>query len=193
MSTRSSIASLVAMLEVRAALRSGTAADHDRLDALFGGFRLDDDADYRAFLIAHAMALPAVEAALDDAGFAAELPDWPQRKRGEALAADLAALGDAMPAPLPVPTLDTSAARWGAAYVIEGSRLGGALLARSVADALPHAYLGTPQRPGAWRTFLDQLDASVIGAQEIATATVAARMTFGLFETAALRVRRLGE
>lgn len=38
------------MHEARAALRAGTAADHERLDALFGGFRFDDPQDYRAFL-----------------------------------------------------------------------------------------------------------------------------------------------
>ena len=69
------------MHEARAALRAGTAADHKRLDDLFGGFRLDDPRDYRAFLSAHAMALLTVEQALDAAGFADALADWPQRRR----------------------------------------------------------------------------------------------------------------
>ncbi|WP_454884539.1 biliverdin-producing heme oxygenase [Sphingomonas oryzagri] len=130
------------MNEARAALRAATAADHERLDALFGGFRLDDPQDYRAFLKAHAMALTAVEQALDAADFADTLDDWPQRKRAGAITADLVAIGEPVPAPLPAPRLGTPAARWGAAYVVEGSRLGGALLARSVADDLPKSYLG---------------------------------------------------
>lgn len=166
------------------ALRAGTAADHERLDALFGRFRLDDPADYRAFLTAHAMALPAIEQALDAAGFGARLADWSERHRANALAADLAALGEPMPPPLATPALDTPAAQWGAAYVVEGSRLGGAMLARSVAAGLHAAYLGTPQAPGAWRGFLKALDENVRGSDEIAQATDAARATFALFERA---------
>lgn len=171
------------------ALRSGTAADHERLDDLFGGFRLDDAAGYRAFLIAHAMALPAIEAALDAAGFAGALADWPERRRGSAIAADLAALGEIPPTPLPAPDLSTAAAQWGAAYVVEGSRLGGAVLSRSVPGALPKTYLGTPQPAGAWRNFLQNLDKAIFLPQDIAIATASARATFGLFETAGLRMR----
>jgi len=173
------------MNDARAALRSGTTADHERLDALFGRFRLDDPADYRAFLTAHAMALPAIEHALDDVGFAGRLADWPARRRANAIAADLAALGEAMPAPLDAPLLETAAAQWGAAYVVEGSRLGGAMLARGVAEGLPKSYLGTPQAPGAWRSFLLRLDEELRDPLGITQATDAARATFAVFEQAA--------
>ena len=177
------------MNEARAALRAGTAVDHERLDALFGRFRLDDANEYRAFLKAHAMALAGVEQALDAAGFADALGDWPERKRGEAIAAVLAALGEASPPLLAPPALDTRAAQWGAAYVIEGSRLGGALLARSVPAHLPKSYLGSLQPPGSWRKFLEQLDRALPHPHDIAGATESARATFGLFEQAGLRVR----
>jgi len=177
------------MHEARAALRAGTAADHKRLDDLFGGFRLDDPRDYRAFLSAHAMALLTVEQALDAAGFADALADWPQRRRAGAIAADLAAIGEPLPAPLPAPPLGTLAARWGAAYVVEGSRLGGALLARSVPEGLPKSYLGSVQPPGMWRKFLEKLDKALPLPQDIVDATESARATFGLFEQAGLRVR----
>jgi len=173
------------MTDARAALRSGTRADHELLDALFGDFRLDDPADYRGFLTAHAMALPAIERALDEAGFAEWLADWPARRRADGIAADLAALGEAMPAPLDAPKLDTPAAQWGAAYVVEGSRLGGAMLARGVVDGLPKAYLGTPQAPGAWRSFLQRLDEELRDPLDITQATDAARATFAVFEQAA--------
>lgn len=172
----------------RAALRAATRAEHERLDALFAGFDLADPASYRAFLTAHAMALPSVEAALDAGGFANALPDWPERRRGGALAADLAALGVPPPSPLTAPPLATPAARWGAAYVLEGSRLGGAFLARQVAAGLPLTYLGTPQPPGRWRQFLSGLDTAVIEPQDRSVAYDSARATFALFEAAGRRL-----
>lgn len=168
-----------------AALRAGTAPDHRALDGLFGGFDLADPARYRAFLTAHARALPAVEGALDAAGFAKLLPDWPNRARAAALAADLAGIGAAVPAPLPFALPQGPAARWGAAYVVEGSRLGGKLLAQRVGAGLPKAYLGTPQAPGAWRGFLESLDRHVRTAQDEAAAIAAARAVFALFGAAA--------
>jgi heme oxygenase len=167
-----------------AALHAGTKTEHERLDALFGGFSLTSADGYRAFLTAHARALPAIEQALDAGGFADRLADWPGRRRADALAADLVTLGGAVPAPLPAPALDTPAKQWGAAYVIEGSRLGGAMLARGVAADLPKAYLGTPQNPGNWRIFLDYLDKALTVPQDIAVAGETARAVFALFEAA---------
>lgn len=190
MSTPSSTGCSAVIPDARASLRQATATDHARLDALFGGFRLGEAEDYRAFLTAHAMALPAIEAALDAAGFADVLKDWPARMRGAAIAADLAALGAPLPAPLVAPRLDSRAAQWGAAYVVEGSRLGGALLSRSVPAGLPISYLGSPQPPGSWRNFLEELDQALALPQDIARATESARATFGLFEQAGLRVRK---
>lgn len=57
-------------------LRLATAADHQAVDDRYGGFRLDDAADYRAFLQAHARALPAVEAVLRGDP---DLPAWRPR------------------------------------------------------------------------------------------------------------------
>jgi heme oxygenase len=166
------------------ALRAGTAADHERLDALFGRFRLADAVDYRAFLTAQGVAGPVGARARDDAGFGARLADWSTRHRSAAIAADLAALGWPMPVPLVAPSLGTPAAQWGAAYVVEGSRLGGAMLARGVAEGLPKSYLGTPQAPGAWRHFLARLDEQLRSPEEVAAATLAAQATFALFEQA---------
>jgi heme oxygenase (biliverdin-IX-beta and delta-forming) len=167
-----------------AALRAGTAADHQRLDGLFAGFDLADPASYRAFLTAHARALPAVEHALDAAGFAERLPDWAERHRTAALTGDLAGVGTEPPEPLPFPTPADAAAAWGAAYVVEGSRLGGKFLAQRVGEGLPKAYLATPQPPGAWRDFLHRLDEAVRTPEEIAAATASANAVFALFEAA---------
>lgn len=171
-----------------AALRAGTAPDHERLDGLFAGFDLTDPAGYRAFLTAHALALPAVEQALDAAGFAGDLADWPDRRRTGVLAADLAALGGVMPPPLPAPDLPSAAARWGAAYVVEGSRLGGAMLARRVGGDMPRAYLATPLPAGAWRHFLAELDSHLPEADDQADAVAAANAIFAMFEAAGRKV-----
>ncbi|WP_267393784.1 MULTISPECIES: biliverdin-producing heme oxygenase [unclassified Sphingomonas] len=158
-------------------LRAETAADHDRVDMLYGRFALDRAADYRNILIAHAAALPAVEAAL---GVADDLPAW--RPRTALIAQDLAALGVAMPVPAAFAAPD-DASRWGALYVIEGSRLGGTLLARSVPAGLPSAYLAASHQPGEWRALLAALEARAAVAGEAWRQRVlaGARACFGLY------------
>lgn len=171
----------------RAALRAATRDEHERLDTLMSRFDLAERDSYRSFLLAHALALPAVEARLDAAGFADLLADWPGRRRADAIAADLAALDTAPPAPLPFPPLATAAACWGAAYVLEGSRLGGAMLARQIPDTLPKFYLGAIQPPGNWRSFLEKLDTALHLPQDAAQAQDTARRVFALFEDAGRR------
>ena len=63
---------------------------------------------------------------------------------------------------LPQPVLRCEAAVWGAAYVLEGSKLGGALLAKAVPDHLPNSYLKPQGLKGAMRLFMDRLDASKV-------------------------------
>ncbi|ANP86857.1 biliverdin-producing heme oxygenase [Rhizobium leguminosarum] len=166
-------------MSLRSALRAQTADCHAAVDALFGSFNLSRTQDYKAFLLAHARVVPSVEHALEEAGIARLLPDWPERRRVHRLAADIRELGDRLPAPLPQPALHCEAAVWGAAYVLEGSKLGGALLAKAVPDHLPSSYL-TPQGPkGAMRLFVDRLDASKVN--DPGAAVTAARNVFDLF------------
>lgn len=167
-------------------LRAATQPLHDRVDAAFGGFGLADAAGYRRFLHALALALPAVEAAL---AAVPGLPAW--RPRTPLLAADLADLGEAMPAPLPF-TLPAGvaadgAAAWGALYVSEGSRLGGAMMARSVLATLPSRYLAAAHLPGEWRSLRAAIDAAgeAGGARWVAGAKEGATATFALYERAA--------
>lgn len=169
------------MLSAVAALRKATGPDHDAVDTAFGGFDLKTRDGYAAFLTAHARALPAVEAAL------AAIPALPApRPRTDLLAADLAAFGESMPDPLPFALADDDAAAWGALYVIEGSRLGGIMLARSVAEGWPAAYLGAKHLPGEWRGLLAALDGAATGEAWIATAIDAAKATFALYRKAAM-------
>ena len=160
-------------------LRSRTAAAHERVDAAFGSHDLASPDTYRRFLAAHARALPDAEA------MAAAV--WPAlRRRTPLLAADLAAIG--LPIDLPAMTAhEAGPAQWGALYVVEGSRLGGGLLARRVAEGMPCAYLSAVHEPGEWRTIRSAIDAAATGQAEAwHDAMVAGALdVFGLYEAAA--------
>ncbi|WP_064705974.1 biliverdin-producing heme oxygenase [Rhizobium bangladeshense] len=166
-------------MSLRSVLRAQTADCHAEVDKLFGIFDLSSKEQYRTFLRAHARVIPAAENALEEAGIVRLLPDWPERRRAQLLFADIGELGDRLPERLAPPALDGDAALWGAVYVLEGSKLGGALLAKSVPNRLPNSYL-TPRGPkGAVRTFMDRLDASSI--DDPAAAVRTARTLFDLF------------
>ncbi|MBB4236041.1 biliverdin-producing heme oxygenase [Rhizobium esperanzae] len=166
-------------MSFRSVLRAQTADCHAEVDKLFGTFDLSDREQYKTFLRAHARVVPATENALEEAGIARLLPDWPERRRAHLLLADLRELGERLPPCLAPPALQSQPALWGALYVLEGSKLGGAMLAKSVPDHLPSRYL-TPQAPkGAMRAFMDRLDAS--DSDDPAVAISAARSVFDLF------------
>jgi heme oxygenase (biliverdin-IX-beta and delta-forming) len=170
-------------------LRARTRDAHDRVDAVFGGADLGARESYGRFLMAHADALLAVEEALDAREAGRLLPDWPRRRRGEAIRADLADLGETPP-PTRAMALDPGdAPLWGAVYVLEGSRLGGSLLARQVPAGLPRRYLGQGlHAPGAWRDLLARLDGSVQHRQDVDLATASALAVFRRFEAAGQRL-----
>jgi heme oxygenase len=177
-------------VSVRAALRAGTRADHERVDALYSRFDLTRAADYRLFLAAQAAAHIPVEDALDSAGASAVLPDWERRKRAQLLRSDLAEIGAEPGAAMPAPNFSGLPALLGGLYVIEGSRLGGALLKRGLPAGTPARFLGTPAEPGAWRQLIATIDASIVAPDEIATAISAAQAVFRLFEAAGRYVWR---
>ncbi len=160
-------------------LRAHSAPSHDAVDAAFGAHDLADADAYRGFLIAHARALPAVEAVLDGRP---DLPVW--RERTSALAADLADLGAAMPAPLAFALPDQAGAAWGALYVMEGSRLGGVMLARGVPATLPSRYLAAKHLPGEWRGLLNAIEAHGDDAGWVDGLLAGADATFGLYQRA---------
>ena len=157
-------------------LRSATRPDHAQVDAAFGHHDLATRAGYTAFLTAHARVLPAIETRLRPAELT---PGW--QGRAGALAEDLATLGTALPAPSPIAIPPGEAARWGALYVLEGSRLGGAVLAKSVPPDLPSAFLAATHAPGQWRALLARLDALDIDRDET---LAGARATFAAFASA---------
>lgn len=176
-------------------LRQQTRSRHDEADALGSAHDLGTRGGYCGFLRAHARALPALEAACDAAGLATLLPDWPRRRRAAALAADLAALGLAAPDSPPLAFAGVEEAL-GAAYVLEGSRLGNALLLRR-ARALPEAggataYLAHESGTGGWPAFLGLLEQALPCPERWPAAAHGARLAFDNF-LAALRRERTAE
>ena len=172
--------------DARHALRAATADDHARVDQAFGAFDLTARDGYARFLRAQAEAFLPVEAAIDAAWPVAFVPDWPARRRADALRDDLAALGIPLVASAPPPLFRDREEILGAIYVLEGSRLGGKMLARSVPAVLPRSFLGAGD--GAmWRNLIGILDKLLISEQQRVAAIAAARQVFALFEAGARR------
>ena len=161
---------------IRQALREATMVNHQRVDELFSHFALDSSEGYGAFLKAHARALAPLEAVAR-----------PAKPRLPMLAQDLAALGESLPAPLPMESRPGEAFRWGALYALEGSRLGGAMLERRVAPGLPRAYLSSVHGRGGWVAFQQSLDAAAAEGDDawVDGAIAGAEAAFALFAAAA--------
>jgi heme oxygenase (biliverdin-IX-beta and delta-forming) len=166
-------------------LRAATRAAHDRVDAAFSRWDLGKRADYVAFLTAQARAFLPIEQAVGEAAVAAGIADWPVRARARLLVDDLADLGCAVPPADPI-DLPTPAEALGAAYVLEGSRLGGAMLVKSVAPGLPTRFLSPPATPGHWRAFQALLDRRLVSADDCTRAVAGAQMAFDRFAGAVL-------
>lgn len=180
-------------MSARQFLRSATDAAHARVDHLFSRFDLADPAGYRRFLTAQAAAFLPVESALDRAGAEQVIPDWPQRRRSALIRADLTRLSVTVPEPFgPQPILDDKAPILGAAYVLEGSRLGAALLKRSVPDGFPSQFLDARQDAGSWRQFLKLLDQFLVRPIDLQAAAQAAEEVFVRFEKSAKREMEVG-
>lgn len=114
---------------------------------------------------------------------------WRYQRRTARLECDLAGWDPAAPEPAgqadeaPSPVLGTHAASWGELYVIEGSALGGRLLARTLERLFPdhpHHFFRLGQEPanGPWRTFQSMLDRHLPDTASQAIAIAAARTMF---------------
>jgi heme oxygenase len=113
-------------------LREHTSPLHQRLDARFDLVTLASREGYTRFLQAN-WPSASIELALESAGVWRVLPDWEQRRRRFALAADLRSLGvEPEPAHFPIVATDDGTLL-GLSYVLEGSRLGAQAIRRAVA------------------------------------------------------------
>lgn len=176
----------------RFALRNATSQSHEAVDSVFSGFDLTQSAGYRSFLRAQAAAFVPVEAALDAGDVAHLIPDWSERRRAPLLLADLADLGDEDRDFVDAPAIDGPAATLGAAYVLEGSRMGGQMLRRSLPADLPARFLSAPMQSGSWRRLTELLDEALDQPADIAVAVASARAVFACFEAAGRRERERG-
>ena len=179
-------------MNARLTLKARTAKAHDRVDELFSRFDLGDEGDYRRFLTAQAEAFLPVEASLDAAGAETVIEDWAQRRRARAILEDLETLGIPAPPREPCLLLPSPPAILGAAYVLEGSRLGGAILKKRVAAHMPRRFLDADQGQGAWRKLLEKLERSLYENGGVEAAVMAAGQVFERFEAAAGRHMKAG-
>jgi heme oxygenase len=174
--------------DVLTALRQATATRHERLDSGLPLSKPDASlADY-----AHHLQL------LRDwltplAAWQQQFADGPQGPAGIAAAPHLALIDADLAEPslvayarnahlqqAPWPAQASPAYRWGIAYVVEGSQLGGAVLYKRLAEQLaPHPlrYLRGAGEGGPgprWRGFMEALRAEVYGEGEVAEACAGA-------------------
>lgn len=168
-------------MSARAYLRAITRDAHDRVDLRFSAFDLSTADDYGEFLAAQASAFIPIEEALDRAGAAELLSDWPERRRSHALKSDLAALDRELPDAACAPDYTDEAAIWGGIYVLEGSRLGGNVLRKSVAADLPKSFLASPEK-GSWPSFVATLERNLYDRVVLHRAGLSAVNTFACFE-----------
>ena len=108
-------------------------------------------------------------------------------RRAGLLEADLADLGVARPEPVEAPRFDTPAALLGGLYVLEGSRLGGAVLRRRLPPGAVSRFLGAAAPDGAWTRLLALLEDKLDRGDELAAAVEVARAVFRCFERAGSR------
>lgn len=178
--------------DVLTALRTATAADHDRVEAALDLLdpALTRERLVRVLHLLHGFWL-AAEAGLDD--WAARQPadavalDWARRRRAPLLAADLAGLG-ADPEHSAVPALPAVAGTedaLGRLYVLEGSTLGGTFIDRhltglpSLTGARVRAFSPYGRETGAmWHAFRRAARDRVAAGADAGHMVAAARQTF---------------
>ncbi len=142
---------------------------------------------YIEFLSASASVILTLEHALSEAGATRLLPDWEERKRGDALLADLDALGAAPGYPV-LAQVGGDAEQFGFLYVLEGSRLGAAVVLRATEAAgdprmlRATRYLRHGEGRRFWPSFLAQLETSPAVAHAPDEAIAGARAAFSLFD-----------
>ncbi len=113
---------------------------------------------------------------------------WTYESRLPALECDLESLGDVSEAPVRKFESVATLSAWGALYVIEGSLLGGQVIARHLAGrfpAHPHRFfnLGSHRPAHAWKDFQILLDAALASPGDMRSALSQAKETFALFQT----------
>lgn len=143
---------------LRTTLRGETRAAHESLDGAMAQLDLADAADYALFLRIQYAARIGVEAWL----VRHAPPKLQPPPQAPALAADLQALGEALPLDQPLFELTGDEAAMGVAWVIAGSSLGNrAMLAdlrKRGHGERPTAFLGNEEMARFWHDFRPRID-----------------------------------
>jgi heme oxygenase (biliverdin-IX-beta and delta-forming) len=173
----------------RAILKTKCEAIHRRLDARFSSFDLGDRRSYAAMLSCLSGPVTALESALATGVASRLFYDLPERLRSLPLSLDLRDLGGALHVRAGAPIEDEAEA-FGVLYVLEGSRLGGRVLAQRAA-ASPDVkvrnatrYFRHAEQAGHWRSFLSRLEQSQAVQAAPERASAAALGAFAAFEAA---------
>lgn len=170
-------------------LRRETRSRHADLDGMFANGHFGDADGYTRFLLIHAQVLPVVEEQLGARAEIRSMPLWSQRLRAPSLNLDLSDLGAPRPARLDYTLGGSPGAAAGAAYVLEGSRLGGRLisanLGKSGLQGLPTRFIEHGRDNDFWRTFLAWLGCLEPDACSLGEAVGSANEVFDLYLQAA--------
>jgi heme oxygenase len=175
-----------------ATLRSATQSAHRALDGRAILVELAEGTISARHYLQVLCAFGRIWHALEATAWTMLCPDMPalaalDDRRAPLLDADITALGGHIPAPMcDPPTITTPAQAAGVLYVLEGSRLGGALIADRLARAgrplgMPGYRFFAPPPPGLgerWRRFRALLDAQDWSQAALDAASEAARATF---------------
>jgi heme oxygenase (biliverdin-IX-beta and delta-forming) len=185
------------MNKYRLALRERTRPQHENLDGSFSALQLVVREDYIRFLTAQAAVLPAIEQALTAAGAEKLVPEWTERLRAAALEQDLVALGAPIPAVEPTGEWIVDAPSIvGAAYVLEGSRLGGQMMRKIVMGsedpvvANATAFLSHGEGRRFWPSFDAFLSEQTFSDEQTDTMVESAGRSFDAFRIGAANALR---
>jgi heme oxygenase (biliverdin-IX-beta and delta-forming) len=167
-------------------LRAETRALHALAERHMGVSAAVDHDVYIQYLLFNRVCGP-IEHGLVQAGVHRILPDWDQRERASALAEDLADLGVPPAAVQECPVGADAGTILGWSYVLEGSRLGAAVILRIVeASEEPRMrcatrFLRHGEGQGLWTSYKAALAGIDDDAGAIVRAGVAAKAAFGCF------------
>jgi heme oxygenase len=139
-------------------------------------------------LLSHATVVPAAERVAFASGYIGALPQAAKRTRSDALRNDLDAFGLTSPDPADVSFLNSRGGVAGLLYVLEGSRLGAAVIRRRLAQSgasFPTSFLSHGEGSGHWPSFLGWLNSTQWSDSELVDMRDNAIALFELYLTTA--------
>ncbi|WP_417683987.1 biliverdin-producing heme oxygenase [Roseibium sp.] len=140
--------------EIRHVLAEATRDLHTAVDRRAALFDMRNPEGLSSFLSFMHAGLSAIETALDEFGMSSIFPEWPDRKRLHILEEEIAMGNQAGGRAV---RFQSEAETWGALYVLEGSRLGGRMLARMLPEPSISPFLAGNIDCRFWSVFLGKL------------------------------------